>query len=192
MSATKDDIITLPNPHLRQRSKRVGMITPEIKKIVEDMTAASIDWEESRNHEITVGLAAIQIDIPLRIVIVRATEKYNDKRFVVFINPEIVKAEGSIVKDHEGCLSVKGCYGLVPRHEVVRVKALDSNGKEFRVKLKGFSARLMQHEIDHLNGKLFVDRIKDDPDAFYQLTEDAKLVKLNYDTAIKDNNELWD
>lgn len=192
MSAKKEDIITLPNPHLRQKSKKVGVITDEIRQLVADMTAASIDWEDARNHEITVGLAAIQIDVPLRVVVVRANfDDYDNKRFIEFINPEITKFEGKEVSDHEGCLSVKDCYGKVPRFEKVRVKALDSNGREFRMKLSGFSARLMQHEIDHLNGIVFVDRIKNDPDAFYRLTEDAKLEKLHYEQDIKNNKDLW-
>lgn len=192
MSGKKEDIITLPNPHLRQRSKKVGFITDDIKKLITKMTEASIDWEESRDHEITVGLAAIQIDVPLRVVIMRVSDEYTDKRFKVFINPEIVKTEGKIIHDHEGCLSVKGCYGMVPRHEKVRVRALDENGREFRLKLSDFPARLMQHEVDHLNGMLFVDRIKEDPDAFYELTKDAKLKKLDYEKDIKDNADLWE
>ena len=95
---TKDDIITLPNPHLRQKSQRIGLITPEIKQIVDDMKAATLDWDASREHEVGVALAAVQIDKLYRIVIVR--DDYGDKKnhqFTVFINPEITKREGEVV-----------------------------------------------------------------------------------------------
>lgn len=190
---TKDDIISLPNPHLRQKSQRVGLITPEIKQIVEDMKAATLDWDASREHEVGVALAAVQIDRLYRIVIVR--DDYSDKKnrdFTVFINPEVVKHEGEVVADFEGCLSVPSVYGKVPRHTRVRVKALDENGKQFRVTAEDFLARIFQHEIDHTEGKLFVDHIKDDPEAFYRLGEDGKLTALDYKKDIKNNTDLWE
>jgi len=189
---TKDDIITLPHPDLRQKSQRVGVITDDIKKVVQDMEAATIDWEESRNHEVGVALAAIQIDVLLKIVVVR--NNYDDKKdhtFTVFINPEITKLEGAVVEDYEGCLSVRNIYGKVPRYSKVKVKALDLNGREFRVTAEGFLARIFQHEIDHTNGLVFVDHIKDDPSAFFELKEDGALEPLDYDKQIKDNPDLW-
>jgi peptide deformylase len=157
---TKEDIIALPNPHLRQKSQRVGVITPEIQRVVADMEAATISWDESREHEVGVALAAVQIDQLYKIVVVR--NNYNDKSdhtFAVFINPEITKFEGSVQDDYEGCLSVKDIYGKVPRHTKVRVKALDINCKEFRVTADGFMDRIFQHEIDHTNGIVFIDQI---------------------------------
>ena len=189
---TKDDIITLPNPHLRQKSQRIGIVTPEIKQIVTDMKAATLDWDASRDHEVGVALAAIQIDQLYRIVIVR--NDYNnkeDKEFTVFINPEITKHEGKVVADFEGCLSVPTIYGKVPRHTKVRVKALDLEGKPFRMNAEGFLARIFQHEIDHTKGIVFVDHIKDDPAAFFRLGDDGKLTELDYDTDIKNNTDLW-
>jgi len=91
------------------------------------------------------------------------------------INPVITKYEGEIVKDFEGCLSVKNIYGKVPRYTKVRVKALGLNGREFRVTAENFLARIFQHEIDHTNGIVFIDHIKDDLDAFYVLGEDGGL-----------------
>ena len=91
----KDNIITLPHSSLRQRSKRVGIITDEIKQLVKDMELATIDWENSRAHEVGVALAAIQVDALYRVVVIR--EDFNDKKnknFEVLINPEIVKYEG--------------------------------------------------------------------------------------------------
>ncbi len=183
MSA-KDDIITLPNPHLRQVSNRVSGIDQSTRKVIERMKAATLDWEASRPHEVGVALAAIQIDRPIRVIIVRNNfEDKNDQSFTVLINPEIVKLEGEVIADFEGCLSVKDIYGKVPRHSKVRVRALDEQGREIRVKAEGFLARVLQHEVDHVKGLVFPDHIKDDSNAFYKLTGDGKLVKLPYQAA---------
>ncbi|HSX44516.1 MAG TPA: peptide deformylase [Candidatus Saccharimonadales bacterium] len=187
----KEDIITLPNANLRQRSRRVGLITPEIKKLVENMKAATLDWEDSRKHEITVGLAAIQINQLLRIFIVRDTTNQSKATFIAFINPEITKYEGKITSEYEGCLSVQDIYGMVPRRDAIRIKAQDLDGKTFTMKVKGELARIIQHEADHTNGILFIDHIKDDPEAFYILNADGNLEKLDYDKDVKDNKVLW-
>jgi peptide deformylase len=192
MAATKDDIITLPNSHLRQRSKKVGLITPEIKQLVADMQASTLDWEDHREHEVGVALAAIQIDQHLRIVVIRNNfDDKNDRTFQVFINPEITKYEGEIQEDFEGCLSVVDIYGKVPRHSKVRVKALDIDGKPIRLTAEGFLARVFQHEIDHTKGIVFIDHIKDNPEAFYQLGEDGHLHELDYEKDVKENSLLW-
>jgi len=103
----KDDIIALPNPHLRERSKKVGIVSPEVRALIAYMQSATIDWEESREHEVGVALAAIQLDIPLRIVVIRNDfDNKDDKTFTVFINPVITKYEGAMEEDYEGCLSV--------------------------------------------------------------------------------------
>lgn len=190
---TKDDVISLPNHALRKKSQKVGIVTPAIKKIIENMKAATISWDESRDHEVGVALAAIQINQPYRIVVVR--NNYDDKddlTFTAFINPVITKLEGDIEEDFEGCLSVKDLYGKVPRYSKARIKATDENGREFRITVEGFLARIFQHEIDHTNGLLFIDHIKDDPKAFYRLTADGKLEQLDYETHIRDNMELWE
>jgi len=190
--ATKDDIITLPNAHLRERSKKVGVISDEINKLVKEMEAAALDWEDSREHEVSVALAAIQIDQPMRVVVVRNNfDDKKDRRFITLINPEITKLEGKLEEDFEGCLSVKDIYGKIPRHTKIRVKALNLNGKEVRVTAEGFLARILQHEIDHTNGVVIIDRIKDMKEAFYRLRDDGKLDKLDYDKDVKDNSELW-
>lgn len=189
---TKNDIITLPNDHLRNRSTKVGFISDEVKKLIQDMKDATLDWEASRKHEVGVALAAIQVDRPVRVVIIRNNfDNKKDKTFSVFINPSITKYEGKIEEDFEGCLSVPDVYGKVPRHHKVRVKAQDVDGREFRVTAEGFLARVFQHEIDHTNGKVFIDHIKDNPAAFYRLNEDGHLEKLNYDTDIRTNRILW-
>ena len=190
--AKKEDIITLPHKDLRSVSKRVGVITDDTKKIIADMKAGTLDWEASRKHEVGVALAAVQIDVMLRIVIIR--ESLDDKdnhNFQVFINPEITKLEGDIVEDYEGCLSIKDIYGRVPRHSKVRVKAKNIHGKEFQIKLEGFLARVMQHEVDHTKGIVFVDHIKDDPEAFFHLEDDGKLTELDYESEVKNSRILW-
>lgn len=190
---TKDDIITLPHAHLRQRSKRVGIISDATKQLVSNMEAAVIDWDNSRKHEVTVALAAIQIDQPYRVVIVRENFDYKaPQKYYTLINPEITKYEGTIVDDeYEGCLSIKDVYGRVPRYSKVRVKALSLDGKEIRYKAEGFLARVLQHEIDHTNGKLFIDHIKDDPTAFFHLNSSGELEKLDYEKEVKNSKVLW-
>jgi peptide deformylase len=188
----KSNIISLPNKHLRQRSKKVGIVTDEVKKLIEGMKAATLDWEASREHEVGVALAAVQVDQLLRIVVIRNDfDNRDDKNFTVFINPEVTKHEGKIEQDFEGCLSVPDIYGKVPRYTKVRVRAQDETGRFFRVTAEGFLARVFQHEIDHTNGTVFIDRIKDDPDAFFRLREDGHLEKLNYEKDVRDNHILW-
>jgi len=189
----KEAIITLPNPHLRQKSSRVHVITDDVTQLIKDMTDASLDWENSRPHEISAALAAVQVDRLDKVIIVRSDFDNKEVReFVPLINPEIVKFEGELVADFEGCLSVNGFYGKVPRYTKVRVKALDENGNEVRFKAEGFLARVIQHEIDHTNGIVFVDHIKDEKEAFYKLDDKGELKPLDYDTHIHANSILWD
>lgn len=188
----KEDIITLPNPHLRQKSRKIPVVTDDVKQLVTDMTDAALDWEDSRPHEISAALAAIQVDKLERIVIVRSDFDHKEARdFTVLINPEIVKYEGVIEADYEGCLSVKNIYGKVPRYTKIRVKALDIDGHAVRFKASGFLARVIQHEIDHTNGIVFIDHIRDSTDAFYTLDDKGELQPLDYDENVKDNHDLW-
>lgn len=185
-------LITLPNAHLRHRSQRVGFIGDDIQSLIADMEEATLTWEDNREHEVGVALAAVQIDVLQRVVVIRNNfDNKADRTFRVFINPEITKYEGEIVTDYEGCLSVKNVYGLVPRYSKVRIKALNEHGKEIRVTATGFLARIFQHEIDHTNGIVFIDHIKDSTEAFYILDDAGALQPLNYATEIKDNAELW-
>lgn len=190
---TRDDIITLPNSHLRQKSAKIHVVTDDVIKLADDMTSAALDWEDSRPHEISAALAAVQVDRLERVVIVRADfDNKSTRKFVTLINPEIVKYEGEVVEDFEGCLSVKGIYGKVPRHNKVRVKATSLDGEEIRMKAEGFLARVLQHEIDHCNGMVFIDHIKDKKDAFYTLDKKGELRPLDYDKDIAENSILWD
>lgn len=190
---TKDDVITLPNPILRKKSQKVGIVTPEILQIIEDMKSATLSWDKSREHEVGVALAAVQINKSYRIIVVRNDyDNKEDLTFTAFINPVVTKLEGNVEEDFEGCLSVKDLYGKVPRYSKVRVKAMDERGKEFRLTVEGFLARIFQHEIDHTNGLLFIDHIKDNSEAFYRLTDEGKLEQLDYAKDIRDNTNLWE
>lgn len=188
----KDTIISLPHPDLRLRSRRVAVITDDVKKLVQGMEDATLDWEDNRKHEVGVALAAVQVDVLKRVVIIRNNfDDKNDRSFIVLINPEITKYEGELVEDYEGCLSVPDIYGKVPRYKKVRVKAIDINGKPVRITVEGFPARVMQHEIDHTNGILFIDHIKDAPEAFYRLTDKGNLEALDYEQDVRASNLLW-
>jgi peptide deformylase len=185
-------LIILPNPHLRQASKKIGYIDEQTIDLIAHMRDITLEWEASREHEVGVALAAIQIDIALRVIVVRNDfDNKSDTTFRAFINPVITKYEGEIVEDYEGCLSVKDIYGKVPRSSKVRIKALDVTGKEIRFSVEGFLARVFQHEIDHTNGKVFLDHIKDEPLAFYTLNEDGNLQQLDYEKDIATNTNLW-
>ncbi|RYC76224.1 peptide deformylase [Candidatus Nanoperiomorbus periodonticus] len=185
-SFTHKNIITLPNDHLRQRSRRITQIDADTRQIVSDMIAATLDWEAHRPNEVAVALAAVQIDKPVRIVIIRADfDNKENKNFQVLINPEITKYEGEIITDYEGCLSVKDVYGKVPRYSKIRGRAIDINGNRIKIKSTDpFLSRVLQHEVDHTNGICFVDHIAHDQDAFSVLTKSGDLVACPYSKVI--------
>ena len=195
MKYTRKNIITLPNPILREKSAKIRELSPEILDVIQGMKDAAIVWENSRPHEAAVALAAVQIAKLERIVIIREDfEDKNNQNFTVLINPEIIKYEGKLDLDDEGCLSVAGgVYGKVPRWTKVRVKALDESGREVRFKSPSpFLARVLQHEIDHTNGVLFIDHIRDQQDAFFRLDNSGELQPLDYNKEVKNNTDLWE
>lgn len=172
-TSPKDDIISLPDPRLHTKSKRIGYIDESTHQLAERMIAATLDWEASRDHEFGAALAAIQLGEGYRVVVIRNEfEDKADKSFGVFINPEIVKYEGEPEEEMEGCLSVPDCYGKVARYPKVKVKALNLEGKQVRLTATGFLARVFQHEIDHTNGKLFIDHVSD-PNKLFTLNPDG-------------------
>ncbi|MDB5178071.1 MAG: peptide deformylase [Patescibacteria group bacterium] len=180
---TANDIITIPNPLLRERSKRVGHIDAEVQELAAGMISATLDWEAGREHEFGAALAAVQIAKPHRVVVIRNDfDHKEDQSFSVFINPEIVKAEGEPAEELEGCLSVKDIYGSVARYPKVKIKALNLDGRPVRVTATGFLARVFQHEIDHTNGIVFVDRIED-PHKLFRLESNGKFTPVNPDKA---------
>ena len=118
-------------------------------------------------------------------------EDKKNASFTALIDPVVIKAEGKIKKDYEGCLSVPTIYGMVPRATKVRVKAKLEDGTEVRIKATDELARTLLHEIDHLDGILFIDHIRDDKDAFYEMSDSGDLVPVDYDKKIKKNQKLW-
>jgi peptide deformylase len=146
-------IRTLPDPVLKQKAKRVGNIDGSIKKLVSDML------ETMHADPNRAGLAAPQVGIPLRVIVIGIPEQGD----IVLINPEIVKRSGNRTVT-EGCLSVPGYYAEIQRSETVTAKGRDQNGKEVRIKADGLLAQALEHEIDHLNGMLYVDHLSDASD----------------------------
>ena len=186
-------IITTPDPRLREKSEKVRVIDDEILGVIADMRKLSLDWEKEHPYELSAAMAAPQMGVLKRIIIVR--DDIEDKKkatFTALINPEVIRADGKVVKGDEGCLSVPEIYGKVPRPSKVRVKAKLEDGTEVRIKATGELARTLLHEIDHLDGVLFIDRIRDDTDAFYNMNNKGELEPVkDYEKEIRDNAELW-
>lgn len=186
----RNSIIALPNESLRQKSKKAEPTDKATIKLANDMMKATLDWEDNRKHEFGVALAAVQVDKHKRVVVIRNNfDDKQDRTFVTLVNPTIIRLEGEVVEESEGCLSVRDLYGMVKRHNKVKVKAYDLEGNEFRLKAEGFLARVLQHEIDHTEGKLFIDYIKGQ-DKFYHIAEDGKLEKLELDDVMA--SDVWD
>ena len=192
---TKKDIpsiVTTPDPRLRQKSEKVHQIDDEAKRIIDEMIASSLAWEEEHEFELSAAMAAPQLGYNKRIIVVREDMSNKDNaNFVPLINPVVIKTEGKIIEDYEGCLSVPSIYGKVGRPYKARIKAVTENGEEVRLKATGFLARTLLHEIDHLDGVLFIDHIKDQTDAFYKLNDKGDLEPLDYDKYIKNNKDLF-
>jgi peptide deformylase len=175
---TAKDIITIPNRLLRERSKRIGHVDEDTKQLAADMIQATLDWEASREHEFGAALAAVQVSKNYRLIVVRNNfDDKADESFNVYINPEIVKLEGEPTEELEGCLSVKDIYGSVARYPKVKMKALNLEGRPVRVTATGFLARVLQHEVDHTNGIVFVDRITD-PHKLFRLQPSGKFTPV--------------
>ena len=185
-------IITTPDPRLRQKSVKVREINDETRQIIADMVELSRDWESKHPYELSAAMAAPQIGENQRIIIVRddLDDKENDN-FTALINPEVIRVEGRQIKEQEGCLSVPEIYGMVSRPSKVKIKALLEDGHEVRIKAAGYLARTLLHEIEHLDGILFIDHIRNDKDAFYRIDDHGDLVSIDYDSEIKDNKMLF-
>ncbi|BEE15913.1 peptide deformylase [Aeromonas enteropelogenes] len=141
------DVLRFPDERLRTIAAPVETFTPELQQIVDDMF-------ETMYAEEGIGLAATQVDIHQRIIVIDVSE--NREHPQVLINPEIIAQSGSTGIE-EGCLSVPGSRALVPRFEQVKIRALDRHGKPFELEADDLLAICIQHEMDHLMGKLFVD-----------------------------------
>jgi peptide deformylase len=141
------DILEYPDPRLRKVAAPVAAVTAGVQKLVRDMA-------ETMYSAPGVGLAATQVDVHKRVIVIDISETRNDLR--VFINPEILSAEGE-VECEEGCLSVPGYYDKVVRAEKITVRAQNEHGESFELCTDGMLAVCVQHEMDHLVGKVFVD-----------------------------------
>ena len=141
------DVLRFPDERLRTVASQVDTVDDEIKKLVDDMF-------ETMRDERGIGLAATQVNVHKRVVVMDVSEEQNEPR--VFINPKIVARQGTTISE-EGCLSVPNKSAKVERAEQVTVEALDRDGKPFSLEADGLLAICIQHELDHLQGKLFVD-----------------------------------
>jgi len=142
-------ILQYPDPRLHKVAKSVVSVTEQTRKLIKDMA-------ETMYAAPGVGLAATQVDVHERIVVIDVSEEHNDLK--VLINPVLLNTEGE-EESEEGCLSVPGIYEKVTRAERVTVKALDENGKEFKLEADGLLAVCIQHEMDHLQGRVFVEHL---------------------------------
>jgi peptide deformylase len=140
-------ILHYPDPRLRQVARPVTTVNDEIRQLVDDMA-------ETMYAAPGIGLAAVQINVAQRVVVIDVSESRNALQ--VFINPQIIERDGKQVFE-EGCLSVPGVFDEVERARHIRVRALDRNGKPFELEAEALLATCIQHELDHLDGKVFVD-----------------------------------
>ncbi len=151
-------IVTLPEPVLRRKAHSVTRFDKDLQTVIDDMV-------ETMRDAPGVGLAAPQIGLSERLIVVEYYEREEEedvenapKKVWAMINPEIVKASEETLVGVEGCLSIPNLVGEVERHAAIQVRGLNRHGKPFKVKAEGWLARIFQHEIDHLNGVLFTDR----------------------------------
>jgi peptide deformylase len=143
------NILEYPDPRLRKIAASVAAVTPELRALLRDMA-------DTLYAAPGIGLAATQVDVHKRIIVIDVSPARNELR--VFINPELVSAEGE-AEGEEGCLSLPGYYEKVRRAARVTVRALDPDGQPFELAAEGALATCIQHEMDHLVGKVFIDRL---------------------------------
>jgi peptide deformylase len=148
---TKLAILEYPDPRLRTKAEPVRVVDDAVRKLTDDML-------ETMYAARGVGLSATQVDVHRRIIVLDVSDARDQP--LVFIDPEIVGAEGR-APGEEGCLSVPGIYDKIERAERIRVRALDRNGESFEMEAEGMLAVCVQHEMDHLEGKLFVDYLSE-------------------------------
>jgi peptide deformylase len=146
------DILTLPDPRLRLVSQPIGAVDREIRQLVEDMF-------ETMYEAPGIGLAAIQIGVPKRVITMDLAKKDEGKKPQVFINPEILSTSAERATYEEGCLSIPEYYEEVERPSEVKIRYLDLEGTVCELEANGLLATCVQHEIDHLNGVLFIDHL---------------------------------
>lgn len=145
------EIITHPDPVLRQECKRITEFNKELERLAADMA-------ETMYAAPGIGLAANQIGVAEQLIVVDISTKEKEKKYISLVNPQIEAGEGSVV-DEEGCLSVIDYTAKVKRFQKIKVKAQDLKGEELSFEATDRFARIIQHEVDHLHGKLFLDRL---------------------------------
>ena len=154
-------IRTLPDPVLRQKAKRVRKIDSSIQRLIDDMV-------ETVRAALGIGLAAPQVGVPLRVAVIELP----GEEVITLINPRVIKRVGErLVK--EGCLSIPGYRGEIKRSVLATVKGYEHGGKEVRYKAEGLLAQALEHEIDHLEGILYIDRLES-PDKLYKIEEERE------------------
>lgn len=164
-------IETLDNPILRKKARPVTKFDQDLQELIDNMI-------ETMRDANGVGLAGPQINQPYRLTVVETLPERDEegneiegsRNLFVLVNPEIVWESRELVDGIEGCLSIPGFVGEVARHESIRVRAQDRHGKKIRMRLEDWTARIVQHEIDHLNGILYIDRLTD-PDNLWREEE---------------------
>jgi peptide deformylase len=147
-------LINYPHPTLRHRSKPIVRVDARLKELVDEMFKIMYEFRG-------VGLAANQVNLPIRLFIANPSGSKEEGPELVFINPVINRAKG-VVEAEEGCLSLPGINADVKRHKSLTVNAYDLNGNEINAQVDGFMGRIVQHEIDHLDGVLFIDRLTEE------------------------------
>ena len=164
-------ILTFPDPLLRKTAEKVTTFDDELKQLAQDMAQTMYDAPG-------VGLAANQVGVLLQVVVIDISATEEEKRFLTLVNPEISEGEGCVAGE-EGCLSVIEYTSNVDRYQKIKVNAQDLEGNPLEFEAEEFFARVIQHEVDHLHGKLFIDRISPLKRNLYK----KKLKKLIKETA---------
>jgi peptide deformylase len=147
-------IVSLPNPILRRKARKVKDFDSQLQELIDDMV-------ETMRAAPGVGLAAPQVDVPWRVLVIEYGDPDDEDvppKLYTLVNPEIARASRETVFGTEGCLSIPGIVGEVERADAVTVKGFNRRGQQVKIKAEGWLARIFQHEIDHLDGVLFVDR----------------------------------
>lgn len=148
------EIISIPHPTLRRKARRVTEFGPELQTLIDDMV-------ETMRQAPGVGLAAPQVDVPLRVIVVEYGSEEDENvppKLFTLVNPEITRATADTEIGTEGCLSIPNVLGEVERAQGVTIKGSNRRGQPVKIKASGWLARIFQHEVDHLDGVLFVDR----------------------------------
>jgi peptide deformylase len=178
------ELIHYPHPTLRFASKPLARVDDQLRQMIDQM------FEIMYEHR-GVGLAANQVNLPLRLFVANPSGEKDSGQELVFLNPVIQKATGSIEAE-EGCLSLPGLHGTVKRNKAVQVNAYSIDGKEINLKVEGFLARIIQHEVDHLDGVLFIDRMFDQPTPILAEIDrfESRFAKLREEGKIADDSKL--